>query len=218
MFPYMTEQGQSFYDREYYETGPASGKSNYESYQWMPDQTHSMCSYMMRFMGMKRGDSAYDVGCAKGFVVKSLRMMNVDATGYDISEYAIANCDPGVKGYVSNEFKADPMSRDFVIMKDVAEHIDPEELRPMLVKLMASARKAMMIIVPLTGVDDGEYLCPKDEGDASHKVRWTISTWLKFLSEVDRRIIVSGSLYVPEIKQSNTAWEGSCGFFLLRRF
>lgn len=208
----------SFFDKDYFESGISSLKSNYEDYKFLPDLTLQLALYIKRFMGIKDGDSALDYGAAKGYLVKALRMMSVTAYGFDISEYAIANCDPSVKGFVSNELKADPMSYDFVIAKDVMEHLTKEQLQEVLPKLWSAARKAMLIIVPLTGEDGGPYLCPKDEKDSSHKIRWTLTGWLQFLTAIDRRSVVLGTTYVPEIKQSNVAWEGSCGFFLLRRF
>lgn len=208
----------SVFDEDYYERGPQTGKSNYEAMRWLPDLSLPMCAYMKRYMGIRDHDSVLDYGCAKGFLVKALRMLSVNAFGYDVSEYAVVNCDSTVRDFVSNELKADPMAYDFVIAKDVMEHLTKEQLSEVLPKLMAASRKAMLIIVPLTGEDGGPYLCPKDELDTTHKIRWNLSTWLKFLENVDRRCVVGGSYYVPEIKQVNTGWPQSCGFFLLRRF
>jgi len=199
-------------------SGVESGKSNYENYQWLPDLTLPMVIYMKRFLGIRDGDKVLDYGCSRGFMVKAMRMMSVDAVGFDVSEWAVSNCDSAVKEHVSNELKVEPMSYDFVIAKDVMEHLTREQLIDILPKLMAATRKAMLIIVPLTAQDGGPYLCPKDECDPTHKIRWNLSSWLAFLGQVDRRIVVSGSTFVPEIKQANSAWEASCGFFMLRRF
>lgn len=205
------------YTEEYFERGEELKLSGYSQYKWLPDETLPMAAYMKRFVGIRDGNSVLDYGCAKGFLVKALRMLGVEATGYDISEYAINNADPGVKQYVSTTLKADPMSYDFVVSKDCMEHIPEEELEPLLKKLFEATRKALLIIVPLSGVDGGEYLCPRDEGDKTHKVRWTLMTWMKVLSNVDRRSVCQGALYVPGIKQANSAYEGSCGFITLRR-
>lgn len=208
----------SFFDKSYYEEGPSSLKSNYENYHWLPDLTLPLAIYIKRFMGIRDHESALDYGCAKGFLVKALRMMSVEACGYDISEWAISNADPSVKDYVSNELKTEPMSYDYLIAKDVMEHLTKDQLQETLPKLWQATRKAMLIIVPLTDRDGGPYLCPKDEKDASHKIRWTLTSWLKFLENIDRRSVVQGSFYVPELKNANVAWDSSCGFFVLRRF
>ena len=48
--------------------------------------------------GLKPGDRALDVGCAKGFLVKDLVALGVDAYGLDISRYALMHCEPEVIG------------------------------------------------------------------------------------------------------------------------
>jgi hypothetical protein len=208
----------SFFDEDYYKSGPQTGKSNYENYRFQPDLTLPMCIYIKRYLGIRDGEAVLDYGCALGFIVKALRMLCVDAYGFDVSQWAIQNCDPAVADYVSNELKVEPMSYDFVIAKDVMEHLTKDQLSEVLPKLMAATRKAMLIIVPLTREDGGPYLCPKDEKDPTHKIRWNLTSWLNFLESVDRRICVSGAFYLPEVKQVNTAWPNSCGFFVLRRF
>ncbi len=47
------------------------------------------------------GKKVLEIGCAKGFLVKDLRDMGVDAYGIDISQYAIDNCEPEVAPYLS---------------------------------------------------------------------------------------------------------------------
>lgn len=46
------------------------------------------------------GAKVLDIGCAKGFLVKDLRDLGIDATGIDVSRYAISNCHPEVVSYV----------------------------------------------------------------------------------------------------------------------
>ena len=48
--------------------------------------------------GLKPGDRLLDVGCAKGFLVKDLLELGIDAYGIDISEYALTHCEPEVVG------------------------------------------------------------------------------------------------------------------------
>ena len=44
------------------------------------------------------GDRVLDIGAAKGFLVKDLVDLGIDAYGADVSEYAVANCHPDVVG------------------------------------------------------------------------------------------------------------------------
>jgi ubiquinone/menaquinone biosynthesis C-methylase UbiE len=48
--------------------------------------------------GLKPGDRLLDVGCAKGFLVKDLLELGIDAYGIDISAYALMHCEPEVVG------------------------------------------------------------------------------------------------------------------------
>jgi len=46
------------------------------------------------------GKKVLEIGCAKGFLVKDLRDMGVDAWGLDVSQYAVDNCEPEVAPYL----------------------------------------------------------------------------------------------------------------------
>lgn len=207
----------SIFSADYYLRGEELGLSGYSDYKWMADPTLHMAIYMKRYMGIKDGSSVYEFGAARGFLVKALRMLSVNAWGYDVSEWAVENCDEGVKNFMSAKFDVAPMSYDHVVAKDVMEHLSKEQLEEVLPKLLEATRKSMLIIVPLASDDNGPYLCPRDEGDITHKIRWTLGTWLKFLGNIDRRCVCCGSLYVPGIKEANVSWEGSCGFFKIAR-
>lgn len=208
---------QSQFTEDYFLKGESLGISGYTDYRWLHDETLPMAAYMKRFLGIKDGSTVLDVGASRGYLVKALRMLSVEAYGYDISEWAVANCDPAVIPYMSTTLDAPPMSYDFVVSKDCMEHVPEADLRPLLVQLLAATRKALIIIVPLTAQDGGAYLCPRDEGDKTHVIRWNMTTWLKFLGSLDRRCVVSGSTWVPGIKEANCKWEGSCGFYRIER-
>lgn len=47
------------------------------------------------------GKKVLEIGCAKGFVVQSLRELGVDAYGLDISSYAIGEAESWVKPYLN---------------------------------------------------------------------------------------------------------------------
>ena len=47
---------------------------------------------------MNKGDRVLDIGCAKGFLVKDLLDLGIDAYGVDVSEYALQNCMPETVG------------------------------------------------------------------------------------------------------------------------
>jgi len=53
---------------------------------------------IINYFDLKPGDRVLDVGCAKGFLVKDLLALGIDAYGLDISSYAVLNCEPEVVG------------------------------------------------------------------------------------------------------------------------
>jgi SAM-dependent methyltransferase len=83
------EYGQMYFDgpREY-----GYGGYRYDG-RWRP-----VALDIVEHFGLKRGDRVLDVGCAKGFLVKDLLALGVDAYGLDVSEYALKNCEPEVVG------------------------------------------------------------------------------------------------------------------------
>ena len=47
---------------------------------------------------LQPGDKVLDIGCAKGFLVKDLVDIGIDAVGIDVSEYALKNSVDGIDG------------------------------------------------------------------------------------------------------------------------
>jgi SAM-dependent methyltransferase len=206
-----------FYDAEYYLTGPTSGKSNYVDYSWKPDLTLPMADWLKRVLHIKDGDTVLDFGCARGYLVKALRMRGVNAFGYDSSEWAIQNCDEGVKGYVSNALPDERF--DHIIAKDVFEHIRIGDLTPILATLVEAMRKSMLIIVPLIG-EDGDYLRHEDRSDPSHAIRWGLQDWLDFAHRwfgYQSDLIIAGSWHYPGLKPASSEVPKSCGFIQFTR-
>jgi len=203
------------FTEDYFLRGPKAGLSNFENYRWMPDATISMATHLKRYLALCPGDRFLDVGCARGYLVKALRMVDVHAFGYDISEWAIANCDPDVKPYVSNHLNGGEYYT--VFSKDTFEHIPPDDLRALLAKLIPCTRKRMFVIVPLAKEDGGEYVHPKEENDSTHVNRFTLPTWMDFLQASAPGFIVNGSYRYPGLKPGCYEVEHGYGFITLER-
>jgi len=83
------EYGQMYFD------GPREfgyGGYSYDG-RWQP-----VALDIIDHFGLKPGDRVLDVGCAKGFLVKDLLGLGIDAYGVDISRYALMNCEPEIVG------------------------------------------------------------------------------------------------------------------------
>lgn len=205
------------FDEDYYLRGRQTGKSNYESYTWLGEVTLTFAIYLQRHLGMTEGSRVLDVGCARGYLVRALRMLRMQAFGYDISEWAIANCDPEVTPWVSTDMAELPGDWDYVIAKDCLEHVSKEELQELIPRLCGATRKALLFIVPLTAYFGGRYLRPEDEADTTHKIRFCLHDWLVFLQPLARDFTVSGAYHIRGCKEASEKVPQSCGFLTLTR-
>ncbi len=66
-----------------------------------------------------------DAGCAVGFLVSSLRRMGVEASGIDISEYAVSNASEDVRPYLKVASVTDDLddTYDLILCIEVLEHL-----------------------------------------------------------------------------------------------
>lgn len=211
----MTQALTETFDQSYYMDGVRSGKSNYQDYKWLPDLTIPACRKIAEYLGAGPTESIVDIGCARGFAVKAFRQLGYRAYGYDISEWAIANCDPDVRQWVSNEFPK--RSFDWATIKDCAEHVPFCELSALVRRLSEQVSKGMLFIVPLAEVTGGKYIRKEDEMDATHIIRWTLDDWIAFLEENAPEFNVNASYNIHGIKPAASATRHSCGFFTLIR-
>lgn len=191
--------------------------SNYLDYRWLGEVTLTFAIHLKNHLGMAEGSRVLDVGCARGYLVRALRMMRMKAFGYDISEWAIENCDPEVRGLVSTSLSAEPEEWDYVLSKDAMEHVSKKELEELIPKLCAATRKSLLFIVPLTAYFGGMYLRPEDEADKTHKIRFSLTDWLLFLQPLAKDFTVMGAYHIRGCKAASEQVPQSCGFLTLTR-
>ncbi len=206
------------YTADYFLRGKELGLSNYQDYRWLGELSLTFAAYVRRHLAIPDHARVLDVGCSRGYLVKALRMLNIDAYGYDISEWAIQNCDPDVKELVTNDWTILDTQYDFITAKDVLEHIPTDSLQELLKTVCTLARRAIFIVVPLTAYTGGRYIRDEDEADKTHIQRMTLSDWLLFLTKLaSPAFTVSGSYYVKGVKECCKPEAMSCGFFTLTR-
>lgn len=206
------------YDENYFMRGQETGVSNYTRYEWMHDRTMSYAESLIRYLQISEGSTLMDFGCSRGYTVKALRRLGVNAFGYDISEWAVTNCDPEVIGYVSNSQKILSEEYDYIHLKDCAEHLDIAELRSVSDHLIANTRKAMLVIVPLSYMEGTDYVRKEDNQDATHVIRWPLQIWMDFFqNRAGTKFTVSGSWNIPGLKPTSFSHLKSCGFVTLQR-
>jgi SAM-dependent methyltransferase len=91
-----------------------------------------------------------DAGCAKGFLVAALRERGVDATGFDLSEVAIAEAPEAARAHVRVGSLTDPIEGryDLVTCIEVIEHLDPADAPGAVANLAAASDRVLLSSTP----------------------------------------------------------------------
>lgn len=167
-----------YYDEDYYEKGLETGKSCYQNYRWVPELTIPLAMTLIDGLGITRSQKILDYGCAKGYLVKAFRLLYRQAYGVDISDYALSHADEEIRGFCGKPVDGF-LSRkyDWVIAKDVFEHIPEETLKGVLQELPSDN---LFVCVPL-GLN-GKYIAPANNFDQSHIICENEMWWLDFFA------------------------------------
>lgn len=208
----------NLFNDDYYERGLEKGLSCYSNYRWIPELTIPMCSDMISYLKIGDNETILDYGCAKGYIVKAMRLLHREAYGVDISEYAINAAPKEVSNflYLINETDSLPLIKgqfryDWVIAKDVLEHIPYESIID-TVKKIRVACKNLFAIVPLG--ENGKYVVPAYELDVTHHIRENLSWWEKTFKDCGFKI-KSSTYSAGHIKSNWSDWDKGNGFLVL---
>ena len=205
---------QSKFDADYFERGKETGKSCYSHYRWLPELTTNLARTYIKHLKIQKTDRILDYGCAKGYTVKALRALGYHAWGCDISEYALGCADPETVPYLKLSTKLDPAPFwtlfDFIIAKDVFEHIPESEIDPVL-QSMRCCGKNLFAIIPLG--DHNEFVVPEYELDITHCTRQNPLWWIDKLKSNSWKL-KEFSYLVPGMKDNWAHYPKGNGFFL----
>jgi len=202
----------NFYDQAYYEDGLRSGKSLYENYRWLPDLTLSLAEVVLQIAKKSPSFSEIsnpviiDYGCAKGYLVKALRILGIQSFGIDVSKYAIASAPPDIKNFVTcldlkeNPYPAFWPTPDYIVAKDVLEHHTAIEL-PYYLEELRKLCARILVVVPLG--DGKRYFIEEYENDPSHFIKEDLEWWKDVLTQVGFK--VEATYDVGELKAN---WKG----------
>jgi SAM-dependent methyltransferase len=185
----------SFFDVDYFERGRATGKSWYEGFRWMPRRSFREALAVIDFLQLDDRSRILDVGCAKGFLVRALRELEINADGCDISKYALFFAPKGC--WYCGEL-VNWVGKDYThaFVKDVFEHCRPAQLDHTL-QAIAMAAPLMMCIVPLG--DGGVYRIPEYKMDSSHLIAENETWWLETFARNGWKV-KNSDYHVPGIK------------------
>ena len=159
----------SEYDINYFDgrIGPSRHEAGYGKYErWyrfegensLGEKWRDMANGWINHLAIS-GKKLLEVGCAKGFLVKDLRDLGVDAYGLDVSSYAIGECESEVAPYLTigdattyltnysnNEF-------DVVFSRWFFEGLDPDDTQDVIDEMGRIGKQNVHIIDPEARAD-----------------------------------------------------------------
>lgn len=165
----MTLPDNHLFTKDYYEDGVRKHISGYENYKWMPTRSIPEALDIQKNFNFS---TCVDYGCAKGFLVNALRIVGCDAYGEDISQYAVENCHPNVREYVS---LPNDKYYDLLICKDVLEHVHEENL-PRVLQSLRKKSDQFFFVVPLG--DEDRFRIREYEVDITHVTKKDEEWWI----------------------------------------
>ena len=179
------------FNKNYYEDGISKGISCYENYRWIPELTYPMAHKFYNFLKLGKKSNVLEYGCAHGFLVKCLNDYGVNTYGVDISEFAIKNSLADISDKVTiiknnnlinaiKKFKFNKKIFDWIISKDVFEHIPQKELKKIL-NQMNKITKNLFVIVPLG--DKSKYRIQQYHLDKTHIIIKNEEWWINLFKK-----------------------------------
>lgn len=204
---------EDLYNFDYFENGLESKTSLYVNYRWLPELTIPFCFRLIEVLSIRESDLVLDFGCAKGFMVKALRLLYRNVYGVDISKYAIENSPADITSYVKHINSVDEIDGhyDLIIAKDVFEHISFEEIGYTLRSLRGVSDK-LFCIIPL---GNGKTFNFREyELDTTHRIRQTHRWWIDSFEKTGFRLNFF-EFYIKGMKENCTHGKGN-GFFYFR--
>lgn len=94
--------------------------------------------------------TVFDAGCAMGFLVEELRKRGVDASGADISEYAISQVHESVAEHCRVASLSEPLGGryDLVTCIEVLEHVPPAEIDTAIANICVATDALLLSTTP----------------------------------------------------------------------
>lgn len=186
--------------------------------------------------------SVLDIGCGGGDLVDRFRQTGVDAWGVDISEHAVRNCVPGMRGRVAladittcpelKPLEGDakfPETFDLVMSTDLLEHIYEDDLSTTFDWLVNKSNRWLFFLVataqhpshPFANVDKLEFVHKKGTPIPKEFEATAISGhvnvrgfrwWLKFFASKGLKIRYDLSYFFQMSREANENWQRTGGW------
>ena len=138
-----------WYDEDYFENGL---KSNWDGGYIWPLYADLFCRTAEFLVDVfSEATSFLDIGCAKGFLVRTLREHGKDCWGFDHSEWAIDRVDESIRPFVI-QASVDDVSYDrqfdVLLALSIFESLTESQIFTFLSKARAWTRQALFAVIP----------------------------------------------------------------------
>jgi ADP-heptose:LPS heptosyltransferase/2-polyprenyl-3-methyl-5-hydroxy-6-metoxy-1,4-benzoquinol methylase len=166
-----------WYDQDYFENGL---KSNWErGYSW--HQFSGLFTETAKFLTeiFSEAESFLDVGCAKGFLIRTLREKGKECYGFDHSPWAVDRADDLVKPFVIRGGVDDvsfDRRFDVLLALSLFESLTEEQATSFLSRASAWTGQAILATIPCAKRSGEQPHCQEDR-DLSHITMRTRAWW-----------------------------------------
>lgn len=137
-------EGRDFLDR--------AGLSGYERYDRDTSNADVAAYVLWRQLDVAR---SVDVGCAVGFVVEALRELGVDASGFDVSQWAVDHAAQGARGHIrrGDLMQGLPLRSPVPLVScfETLEHLPPEAVPAAVAELRRVTGQWLVATIPSFG-------------------------------------------------------------------
>lgn len=130
------------------------GRWYYGSYSLPYDESEHWGTFFAgvadAIVGQLQPSTVLDAGCAKGFLVAALRERGVQASGFDVSDVAIAEAATKAKKHVRIGSLTEPIKGrfDLVTCIEVIEHLDPADAAAAVANLCGASDRILLSSTP----------------------------------------------------------------------
>jgi SAM-dependent methyltransferase len=155
------------YHEGYWESGIGS---NYHSYG--PDPGWPLVTSVVKSY-IDSGSIAYEVACAKGYLVKSLVAGGINAFGIDISDYAISKADLDIASrlVVGNAVSLpwEDKTADIVLSMEFFEHVPEDEVNTVLAEKIRVLKPGGVLAMKIgIELESDNQFANQEDNDCTH--------------------------------------------------
>lgn len=162
------------YDEEYYKSG------NYTDYLDRRERYHRLARDIDIFLDSiclrNYTGQILDFGCGVGFLVEGFKKLGYSYVwGHDVSAWACGEASRlGIYNIISDPGIITQQDYHLTIMLDVLEHIAWGDIDRLLRRLKS---RYILVRIPVSDVDDGEFIYPVSRKDPTHITAFSKNRW-----------------------------------------